>query len=181
MAPLSEAFIRALHEALTAAQETYVVYTTQGRQERPLPRGVYKSEPNHPWSAGGLRHAYAPVADTPPEMHRFVEQIRGSAFQSAQPVVQAAYSHYALACIHPFADGNGRVARAIASIYLYRAASVPMLVFADQKNLYLDALEAADAGDPQQFTDFVFERSVGAITRFTDILRGSSAPEVQSR
>lgn len=56
-----------------------------------------------------------------------------SAFASSHPVVQAAYVHHALAAVHPFAEGNGRVARALASVFLYRGVDVPLVVFSDQQ------------------------------------------------
>ncbi|HYN68706.1 MAG TPA: Fic family protein [Candidatus Eisenbacteria bacterium] len=176
--PISEAFLRQVHEEATSAQETYTVYTPLGRQQRPLPRGVYKDFPNHPWGTDGLRHAYAPVRSTPPEMHRLVTEINSSAFEAAHPIHQASYVHYALVQIHPFADGNGRASRAAASIFLYRAASVPFLLFADQKPGYIDALEAADRGDYQAFADYVGERGTSAVNRFTEILRAGLAPSL---
>src|SRR5439155_9702338 len=36
------------------------------------------------------------------------------------PAIQAAWAHVALAAIHPFADGNGRAARVLASLAMYR-------------------------------------------------------------
>jgi Fic family protein len=53
-------------------------------------------------------------------------------------------AHYAFVAIHPFADGNGRVARALASVFTYRAYSVPVLILAESRNDYLTNLEAAD-------------------------------------
>ena len=39
--PVSEAWVRQLHEVVCAAQPTYVVTTPAGPQERPLPKGAY--------------------------------------------------------------------------------------------------------------------------------------------
>jgi Fic family protein len=158
--PINEALIRRMHEELTAPQETYKVLTPLGVQDQPLPRGKYKEQPNHVRVRGGGYHAYAPVDRTPAEMHALVEELGGELFQSAHPVLQASYAHYAFIAIHPFADGNGRVARALASIYLYRSNRIPLLITADTRNEYFDALERADRGDHQPFVDFVFERAM---------------------
>ncbi|MBA3251865.1 MAG: Fic family protein [Geodermatophilaceae bacterium] len=163
-APLTEAWLRQLHEVICASQETYAVFTAVGQQRQPLPKGQYKTMPNNPTSADtGRVHHYAPVDDTPAEMARLVAELCSSSFEAAHPVRQAAYAHYAFVCVHPFADGNGRVARALASVFLYRSPGVPLVVFADQKEPYLDALEAADARRPQHFVSFVAERTMDTI------------------
>jgi Fic family protein len=153
--PITEAWIRRLHEELTEPQENYVVHTPVGLQEQPLPHGEYKNYPNHVKLPDGGSHSYAPVLDTPAEMERLVKELTSETFLAADPVLQASYAHYAFVVIHPFADGNGRVARALSSVYLYRAASIPLLVFVDQKKDYLASLEAADRGKPEGFVHFI--------------------------
>lgn len=93
-------------------------------------------------------------------MHRLVEQIRTPEFEAAHPVLQASYCHYAFVVIHPFADGNGRVARALASTFLYRAQSIPLVIFANQRPAYLDALQAADLGDFRPALKFFRDRGI---------------------
>jgi len=170
---VSELWIKELHEIICGSQETYTVYTAAGPQEHPLPRGRYKTMPNSPTLTDGRVHAYAPVVDTVPEMQRLVDELRSEAFMSAHPVVQASYAHYSYVCIHPFADGNGRVARALGSIYLYRSPGVPLIVFADQRNEYYDALESADGGNPFPFVHFVMTRTIDAIGIIRSMLQRS--------
>jgi Fic family protein len=156
---ISEKAIKEIHALICASQEAYHVWTSVGRQEQPLPKGKYKTLPNNPTrTATGRVHTYAPPADTPAEMDRLVRELRSPEFGAAHPVLQAAYAHYSFVAIHPFADGNGRVARALASAYLYRRPGVPLVIFADQKDEYLDALEAADDGNLRAFVRFVEAR-----------------------
>jgi hypothetical protein len=156
---ISEKAIKEIHALICASQDTYRVFTSLGWQERPLSRAEYKTLPNNPTrTATGRTHAYARPSDTPAEMARLVTELRSAPFQQAHPILQAAYAHYGFVAIHPFADGNGRVARALASAYLYRRPGVPLVIFADQKDEYLDALEAGDAGDPEVFARFVEAR-----------------------
>jgi Fic family protein len=176
--PLTEVWIRHLHEILTQPQEAYTVQTLIGEQQRPLPRGRYKSDPNHVQLADGSIHPYAPVDSTPAEMARLVNDIGSEAFAAAHPVSQASYVHYCLVAIHPFADGNGRVARAVASIYFYRAASIPLLVLVDQRSSYLMALEAADRGDRQPFIRFIADAGRSAMGMVDAALRAALGPSV---
>lgn len=171
-----EAWLRELHEVVTEGQETHTVYTQQGKQKRSLPKGEYKSYPNHVRAPNGTVHAYAPVEATPEEMHRLCRQLQSEEFKNAHPVQQASYAHYGLVVIHPFADGNGRVARALGSVYTYRAARIPLLVLADDRGEYLKTLRAADAGELQAFVEFVLGRCLDAIQLVDQSLKTAAAP-----
>jgi len=177
--PVSEAAIRALHEEVCRAQDTYRVMTAIGPQEQPLPKGQYKALPNHVRTRKGTDHSYAPVDATPAEMQRLVSELRSEAFLGAHPVVQASYAHYAFVVIHPFADGNGRVARALASTFTYRAMSMPIVILSEQKDAYLDSLEYADGGDYQAFQDFMLARSLDTIQLIDESVRAARLPSAE--
>lgn len=174
--PITEAWIRALHEKVCAGQQTYRVWTDQGWQEQELSRGAYKSYPNHVRLAGGAIHPYAPVDRVPAEMYRLLEQIRIPEFESAHPIAQASYLHYGFVVIHPFADGNGRVARALASVYFYRALSIPFLVFANQRTAYFDALHQADEEQTRPLLAFSRDRGIDTVQLVIDHLLTAEAP-----
>lgn len=169
--PISEKWMRDLHAKVCEAQQTYDVLTEVGWQKRPLPHGEYKHEPNNVTLADGSIHWYAPVADVAPEMHRLQEQMASDDFEAAHPVLRAAYAHHALTAIHPFADGNGRAARAVASVFLYRDAGVPLVIFSDQQVRYWDTLAEADQGQPQRFLTFIDDRAVDSLALVADRLR----------
>lgn len=177
---ITEAAVRKLHEVVCSAQETYRVITAIGFQEQALPKGRYKVLPNHvAHTRDGATHSYAPVDVTPVEVARLLNEIRSEAFQKAHPVMQAAYAHYGLVVIHPFADGNGRVARALASAFTYRAISMPIMILSEHKEAYLDALEAADRGEFQSFVSFMLMRSLDTMTIVEESLRNAQVPSVK--
>jgi Fic family protein len=178
--PISEAWIRALHEKVCAEQQTYRVLTDQGYQEQELPRGSYKTQPNHVRLTDGSIHPYAPVDQVPSEMYRLLEQVRTPEFESAHPVAQASYIHYAFVVIHPFADGNGRVARALASVFFFRAHSIPFLVFANQRKPYFDALHQADLGETRPLLTFFLDRGIDTFQLVIDHLLTAEAPGPES-
>jgi Fic family protein len=178
--PVTEAWLRRVHEELTRPQETYTVHTPDGTREEPLLRGQYKTRPNHVQQPDGTRHPYAPVAMTAPEMHRLVQELSSDAFANGHPMLQAAYSHYAITVVHPFADGNGRVARAIASVYLYRAARVPLIIFAADRDTYLAALRRADARDYDGFATYMATAAVESVELILDALTTRAAPDVNT-
>jgi Fic family protein len=174
---LTQSWIRQVHEVVTRPQETYIVVTPLGPQRQPLPKGAYKSQPNHVRTADGQVHAYAPVTLTQPEMQRLLGELESAEFQEAHPILQASYVHYALVAIHPFADGNGRLSRAVASAYTYRAASVPLLVLAHHRDLYFAALAKVDAGDSVPFVEFIARVSRDALQMVTEQLKTAKAPQ----
>jgi Fic family protein len=173
--PISEAAIRVLHEEVCRAQATYRVMTAVGPQEQTFTKGRYKVLPNHVRTRDGVDHSYAPVDVTPAEMARLVGELRSDAFLATHPVLQAAYAHYGLVVIHPFADGNGRVARALASAFTYRAISMPIVILSEHKGTYLDALESADGGNYRSFVDFMLDRVLDTITLVSEGLLGGPA------
>jgi len=69
-------------------------------------------------------HFEAPTADRlEEEMRRFLEWFNGNA--ATEPVLKAALAHLWFVTIHPFDDGNGRIARAIADMSLARSEGSP--------------------------------------------------------
>jgi Fic family protein len=177
--PISQAWMRSLHEILTEPQETYIVQTVAGPQEQPLPRGRYKIYPNHVALPDGSYHAYAPVSETQIEMTRFTDELNSQEFNSAHPILQCSYAHYALAAIHPFADGNGRVVRAVASVWLLRAISVPLVIFTEEKREYLRSLRQADEGNHQAFVDFVGEHAADSVMLTLEMIERSKVPALE--
>jgi fido (protein-threonine AMPylation protein) len=176
---ITEAWVRDLHKELCSSQRTYRVITAVGPQEHELPLGEYKQRPNHVRLSDGTFHTYASVDATRMEMPKLVEWLRDPRFLGAHPALQAAYAHYALVAIHPFADGNGRVARALASTYLCRAAGVPLVIFDDQKEVYFTALQAADRGDFNEFVQFILVRSVDSLDFVSDRLGASARQQAE--
>jgi Fic family protein len=174
--PLAEAYVRHLHEKLCAAQETYDVDVAGSKQARPLPLGVYKALPNHVLLPDGTVRPYAPPMETPAEMQRLFVELNSAAFADAHPIIQAAYAHHALSAIHPFTDGNGRTARALASIFIYRAVRVPLMVLLDHRDAYFNALLAADQGHRQVFVDFVGARCFEALRLIRHSLQIAASP-----
>ena len=172
---MTQAWVRRLHEVVTSAQKTYVVQTPVGSQEQPLVGGQYKRHPNHVRGADGEVHAYAPVEMTQSEMQRLLDELDSDGFRMAHPALQASYAHYAFVAVHPFSDGNGRVARALASAFTYRAASVPVLVLAHQRDHYFSALAEADDGVAGPFIAFVAKSCRDAMAMVSEGLKTAQA------
>lgn len=178
--PISVAWIRQLHGVICSSQEKYKVLTPLGWQNHILPKGEYKVLPNHVVNRNDEVHAYCPVEMVPSEMQRFCKTIGSEEFLKLHPMIQAAYAHYILVYIHPFADGNGRVARALASVFTYRKYTVPILIFADERNNYFKSLNESDSENYQTFVNFVSEKAIDAILILKDSIRNIDKEEIES-
>jgi Fic family protein len=97
-------------------------------------------------------HFEAPAAKrVPGEMARFIAWC--NADTDEDPVLRAAIAHFWFVTIHPFEDGNGRLARALADLMLARAdgcperfSSMSTQIEAERKDYYR-ILERTQRGD----------------------------------
>ena len=82
---------------------------------------------------------------------------------SGSALTVAAYLHAELARIHPFADGNGRVARLMMNLALMRLGHPPVVVFEEDRLAYYGALDAFDeAEDLDALKSFLMAQTVKA-------------------
>jgi Fic family protein len=145
---LSTGYIKELHAALLRDQDVAVVFDPSGRPfEIRLEKGLYKTMPNSPLRGDGTVHEYCPPEHVAAEMDRLVQYHQQHTEQGVRPHVEAAWIHHAFTQIHPFQDGNGRVARSLASLVFIKSGFFPLVVNRDDKPKYIDVLESADQGD----------------------------------
>ncbi len=73
-------------------------------------------------SMGKMEIVYTPppAEDVPKMMSNFVEWINNAIKEKISTIIIAGVTHYELVSIHPFLDGNGRTARALATLILYK-------------------------------------------------------------
>lgn len=79
------------------------------------------------------------------------------------PVVLSSIFHHELVKIHPFLDGNGRLARIITSMILLKKRLPPPRLFPSERKLYLTSLRNADSGDMQPLTFFIGEKVIQSL------------------
>ena len=143
---LSTSYVKELHSLFTRNQEFAEGRDQFGRRTQvPLIRGDYKKQPNNPTRADGSVHHYCPPEHVAAEMDRLIEI--HLAHSGVAPEVEAAWLHHRFAQIHPFQDGNGRIARAITTLVFVKANWLPLVVRDGDRKKYIDALESADNGN----------------------------------
>lgn len=60
-----------------------------------------------------------PPIEVPYLMEDFVHWLNNQQSRDVHPVIRAAVAHYAIAAVHPFVEGNGRTARAFATLVMF--------------------------------------------------------------
>ena len=167
---LSTSYVKELHAALLRNVETYTVVDQMGRAfEKELEKGKYKTAPNSPTRPDGSIHEYCPPEHVDAEMDRLILLYREHQARSLPVEVEAAWLHHRFTQIHPFQDGNGRVARALATLVFIKAGWFPLIVKRDDWNRYIDVSEAADRGDLRPLVAMFVEAQRTALIQATEI------------
>ncbi len=167
---LSTSYIKQLHQCLTRHQETCDAIDSLGRlvQVRLL-NGEWKKSPNNPTRPqnGGHVHEYCPPEHVAAEMDRLITLHKQHESIDVPPEVEAAWLHHRFTQIHPFQDGNGRVARSLASLVLLQEGWFPLVISGDseQKSRYITACEKADDGDLYSLVELIAQAQRKAFIR----------------
>lgn len=166
--PLSSSYVKELHALMTQHQDTVEGIDSLGRKTSvPLIRGAYKQLPNNPLREDGSIHEYCPPEHVDSEMDRIIALHRQH--DDIAPEVEAAWLHHRFAQIHPFQDGNGRIARALATLVFVRAGWFPLVVRDRDRAAYISALETADRGDLKPLVEYFALQQRNAFVRALNI------------
>lgn len=111
-----------------------------------------------PYGREHVHYTAPPAAMVPTEMEAFLAWL--NAPFSSDPVIKAALAHLWFVTIHPFDDGNGRIARAIADLALARSEGNSQRFYSmsaqirTERDAYYDQLERTQKGETD-VTDWV--------------------------
>ena len=144
--PLTTSFVKELHALITRDQKTYEATDALGRSvQAALTHGKFKTLRNNVMRADGSLLEFTPPEQVNGEMEKLVKW--HNEMDNVHPVVSAAWLHHRFVQIHPFQDGNGRVARALTLLSLGSSQYPPMVVDRDSRDSYLNALDKANDGE----------------------------------
>ncbi|MGH6938574.1 Fic family protein [Hypericibacter sp.] len=103
-----------------------------------------------PYGRERVHYEAPPARRVPKEMNRFLAWF--GELPASDPILKAAVAHLWFVTIHPFEDGNGRIARAIADMALARTERSPQRFYSmssqirRERNTYYETLEQAQRG-----------------------------------
>ena len=109
--PLKSEDLREVHKTVT--KETL---------ENPEDEGVFRNRQVFVGNriTGEVIFMPPPTEQVPGLVNEFLDWFNSTVVSEIDPVIEAGLTHYELVKIHPFIDGNGRAARVIATLVLYK-------------------------------------------------------------
>ena len=123
-------------------------------------------------SAGVGGRSYLSYQKVPGKLQEFCDWLNGQRKRSMS--LQERYNlsfeaHYRLVTIHPWADGNGRMARLIMNHIQFEFGLVPAKVLKEDKGDYINALiTTRDTGDISHFLKFMIEEMIKTLSSDID-------------
>ena len=174
--PITEYLIRQLHELLLKEKHKRKAINKEGQPVfRTIEVGRYKREPNHVKTITGEMFYFATPEETPAKMQDLMTWYKKElAEDNTHPLVLAAEFHYRFIRIHPFDDGNGRMARLLMNLTLMAKGFPPVIIKENDKENYFGALRQADAGVLGGFVSYIGENLVHSLNIMIKGAKGES-------
>ena len=142
---LNQVFIRNLHRVLLKEPYQTTAETPDGRLvQRAISVGDYKTMPNNVRTSTGETYYFTPPEQVAPAMSDLIDWYRAKESEGEHPIVIAATFHYRFVRIHPFDDGNGRIARLLMNMILIKHGYTVAIIPQDGRDEYIDSLERVD-------------------------------------
>ena len=176
--PLTEIFIRQLHTLILVRPFWADAKTAVGDSTKRLIKvGEYKTEPNHVETRTGEMFYFAEPIETPAKMQELVDWFRVKPVSlEANPILIAAEFHYRFVLIHPFDDGNGRLARLLMNFVLMQFGYPPVIIKNEDKDNYIAALDQANFAILDPFVDYV---TVNLAHSLEIMIRGALGEDIE--
>jgi Fic family protein len=177
--PLTEGLIRHLHQMILVKPHYTAAKTFDGSPTKKLIKvGEYKTEPNHVETETGETFHFAEPIDTPAKMEELVKWFREKTHSSeTNPILLAAEFHYRFVRIHPFDDGNGRMARLLMNFILMQYGYPPVIIRNEDKSNYIAALTQSNFEILKPFLDYIAANLVRSLEMMIKGLKGEDIEE----
>ena len=151
---LNEVFIRNLHRILLKEPYEADAMTPDGRLvKRTITIGDYKTRPNNVRTSIGEIYYFTAPEHVKPAMSDLIDWYRAKEQEGEHPIIIAATFHYRFVRIHPFDDGNGRMARLLMNMILIKHGYTVALIRHENRGEYLRELEQVDK--TEDLTEFI--------------------------
>ena len=177
--PLTESFIREFHKLILKTPYEVDAITSDGQPtKKKIKVGEYKSTPNHVKTKTGEIFRFATPEETPALMNDLIQWYREQLEEKeVNPILLATQFHYKFIRIHPFDDGNGRLARILMNFILMQFEYPPAIIKTQDKENYFAALRQADAGIFEPFVEYITKNLIHSLEIMIKGAKGESVEE----
>lgn len=117
----------------------------------------------------GAKHQPPPAGEVSALMAQAVDQFCSAG--DVHPVVLATWIHWAIARVHPFQDGNGRMARLWQDYALLSNHYTPAVIAQSQRKLYYSSLQQADDGDFTELLQLIAQSATQTAQIYLNAIR----------
>ena len=117
----------------------------------------------------GSQYKVTPPQNIEKEINEFVSWFNANE-KAINPILFAALTHLKFVFVHPFIDGNGRVARLLMNLSLLRNAYTIAIIPPILRSEYIALLEKAHTDD-DEFIDFIAQRVIQTQLELIRILK----------
>lgn len=137
-------------------------------------------------TAGVGGKSYMNYNKVPERLRAFCEQINADrraigSFNMQQKYEWTFDAHYNLVTIHPWADGNGRMARLIMNYLQFEQGLIPSKILKEDREEYIRALIATrESGDLSQFRNFMTDIMIKNLNHDIDVFQNSTEIEFET-
>lgn len=178
--PMTEHTVRALHEVLLGGTRDIATVDQAGAKTvRTISSGKYKTAPNHVQTESGVIRFFASPTETPSMMADLLGWYKQELTEKTMhPVIFAATFHHRFVSIHPFDDGNGRMARILMNLILMQAGYLPAIFKIEDRNPYISALVQADQGEFAALRDLLADASINSAELFLTAINGGQVDDL---
>ncbi len=173
---LSESFIRQLNQIILVRSFWKESVTLDGKtSQKEIIPGEYKNSPNNVKLQNGEIFRFSSPEATPSQMHDLIEfyKVHDKSTEK-HPLWLAAMLHYKFVRIHPFDDGNGRVARLLMNYVLLKYNFPPVIIKDEEKKKYLAAINKADIGNLESFVEYIGEQLIWSLSKSITAAEGKT-------
>jgi Fic family protein len=159
--PLSLSLLLGMHRRLFG--RAWPEGAGQFRQSDVSISGVRHDPPSASHVQGLLHQRFAGINEE-------LDKIKAITPDTFKRVLQlSADTHYLVAAVHPFEDGNGRIARAVGDYVFLRFGMYYDVIMTDYRSDYLDSLEECNLTDSDplfRFLEFSYLETLERVTTF---------------
>ncbi len=176
---ISESDIRGLHKMILVEEYDSNAKTLDGQQtNKRVKLGVYKTTPNSVETRTGEMHYYASPEETPALMTDLMTWYNTNKVnKEIHPLVLASLFHFKFVAIHPFDDGNGRLARILMNLILLRNNLPVVVVKNEDKQNYYGVLAQADSNQFIPLIEYMSDLLQHSLNIYLKGIRGESIEE----